>query len=170
MNDKIKIPPKGLAIIALLGPSFVWCAEYIGSGEVILATRTGSILGTTVIWAIIIGIFLKFWIGMSGAHYTVCTGEGMIDMFSRMPGPRNYAVWIVLIAQFASAAISIGSIAVAAGIFINSLIPISPYFGGLFVTIFCLLIAWTGKFNILKIIMSILVFIIIIGAATTWMK
>ena len=102
----IKKPPVGLAVLMLVGPSFVWAAEYIGSGEVILATRTGAILGTTVLWAIVIGIFLKFWIGMSGARYTVCTGEGMIDMFDRMPGGRHWAVWTVLVIQFVAATFS----------------------------------------------------------------
>ena len=49
----IKKPPVGLAVLALVGPSIVWAAEYIGSGEVILATRTGAILGTAVLWAIV---------------------------------------------------------------------------------------------------------------------
>jgi len=97
MNNKnndndIKIPPKGLAVLALVDPSFVWCAAYIGTGEVILATRTGAILGYSIIWAVVFGIFLKYWIGMCGARYTVCTGEGMIDMFDRIPGPRHWAV------------------------------------------------------------------------------
>ncbi|UCE05501.1 MAG: Nramp family divalent metal transporter [bacterium] len=168
MNDKsndngIKIPPRGMAILALVGPSFVWCAEYIGTGEVILATRTGAILGYSIIWAVVFGIFLKYWIGMCGARYTVCTGEGMIDMFDRIPGPRHWVVWIVLIAQFISATISIGSVASAAGIFMNGLIPISPYFGGWFVTIFSLIVVWSGIFDLLKIVMSFFVLIIIIG-------
>jgi Mn2+/Fe2+ NRAMP family transporter len=141
-DNKIKIPPKGLAVLALIGPSFVWCAEYIGTGEVILATRTGAILGYSIIWAVVFGIFLKYWIGMCGARYTVCTGEGMIDMFDRIPGPSHWVVWIVLVVQFISATISIGSVASAAGIFLNSLIPISPYFGGWFVTIFSLLVVF----------------------------
>ncbi len=162
-NFGIAIPPKGLAILTLVGPSFVWASEYIGSGEVILATRAGAILGPSILWAILIGIFLKYWIGMSGARYTVCTGEGMIDMFARMPGPRNWVVWLVLIAQFASATVAIGSIASAAGVFVNSLIPISPYFGGWLVTIFALLVVWTGIFDIMKIIMSLFVLIIVLG-------
>ncbi len=40
----IKSPPVGFAVLALVGPSMVWAAEYIGYGEVILATRTGTIL------------------------------------------------------------------------------------------------------------------------------
>lgn len=159
----IRIPPRGLAILTLVGPSFVWCAEYIGSGEVILATRTGAVLGTSVIWAIVGGIFLKYWIGMSGARYTVCTGEGMIDMFDRIPGPSHWAVWIVLVAQFGTAAISIGSIASAAGMFVHSLIPITPYFSGWLVTILALVVVWSGLFKWLKIVMSFLVIIIILG-------
>ncbi|MHC4396750.1 MAG: Nramp family divalent metal transporter [Planctomycetota bacterium] len=164
MDDTaIKKPPVGLAILVLVGPAFVWAAEYIGSGEVILATRTGAILGTTVLWAIVIGIFLKFWIGMSGARYTVCTGEGMIDMFNRIPGPSHWAVWIVLVAQFASATISIGSIATAAGVFVNSIIPIRATVAGWLVTFFALAVVWSGIFNVLKIVMSIFVLIIVLG-------
>ncbi|MGH7600907.1 MAG: Nramp family divalent metal transporter [bacterium] len=162
-TEPIKLPPKRFAILAAVGPAFVWCAEYIGSGEVILATRTGAILGTGVMWAIVAGIVLKYWIGMSGARYTVCTGEGMIDMFSRMPGPKNWAVWIVLIAQFVSAAISIGSLAAAAGVFVSSLVPISPYAGGWLVTIFSVAVVWTGIFELLKMVMSFCVFIIVLG-------
>ena len=163
-NDSdIQTPPKGLAILMLVGPAFIWCAEYIGSGEVILATRTGAILGHLIIWAVVFGIFLKYWIGMCGARYTVCTGEGMIDMFDRIPGPHHWVVWIVLVVQFISATVSIGSIASAAGIFINSLIPISPYFGGWFVTIFCLTMVWSGIYNVLKMVMSFFVLMIIIG-------
>ena len=159
----IKKPPKGLMILVLIGPAFVWAAEYIGSGEVIIATRTGAILGTTILWAVVLGIFLKFWIGMSGARYTVCTGEGMIDMFGRMPGPGHWAVWIVLVAQFASATISIGSLATAAGVFVNSIIPIGATLAGWLVTLFALAMVWSGAFNILKIVMSIFVLIIVLG-------
>ncbi|KPK86457.1 MAG: hypothetical protein AMS27_04970 [Bacteroides sp. SM23_62_1] len=165
MTDKptISTPPRGLAILLLVGPSIVWASEYIGSGEVILATRTGAILGYGVMWAVIIGIFLKFWIGMSGARYTVCTGEGMIDMFDRMPGPKHWAVWIVLVAQFVAGTISIGSVAAAGGTFLSSLVPISPAAGGWIVTIFAFLVAWSGEFRWLKITMSILILVVIIG-------
>ena len=162
-NNPVALPPKGLAIFALLGPAFVWSAEYIGSGEVILATRMGAILGYTVLWAPIIGIILKYCIGLSGARYTVCTGEGMIDMFGRMPGGKNWAVWIVLVGQFLAGAISIGSVASAAGIFANSLIPLKPFIWGWIITIFAICVVWSGTFGIIKYIMSGLIFVIIIG-------
>lgn len=162
-HSSIKTPLTGLAILAILGPSIVWASEYIGSGEVILATRNGAIFGTGITWVVISGIFLKFWIGMSGARYTVCTGEGMIDMFARMPGPKNWAVWIVLVAQLFSAAIAMGSVATAAGIFLSTLLPISHSLGGWLVTVFAFLIAWVGKFDWIKVVMSILVLVMVIG-------
>jgi Mn2+/Fe2+ NRAMP family transporter len=163
MNDiTIKKPPVGLAVFLLVGPSFVWAAEYIGSGEVILATRTGAILGTTVLWAIVLGIFLKFWIGMSGARYTVCTGEGMIDMFNRI-GRFHLVVWVIVVIQFFCAIASIGAVATAAGVFVSSMIPIDTKLAVCLVTIFALAVTWSGKFDILKIVMSIFVLIIVLG-------
>ncbi|UCD38018.1 MAG: Nramp family divalent metal transporter [Fidelibacterota bacterium] len=165
-NHAIKRPPTGLAVFALVGPAFVWCGEYIGTGEVILATRTGAILGTGVIWAVVAGIFLKYWIGMSGARYTVCTGEGMIDMFDRIPGPRHWVVWIVLVAQFIAATISLGSVAAAGGVFVSELIPLPPYLAAWLVTIFCLSVVWSGLFNLLKMVMSLFVLVIVVGVIT----
>ena len=156
-------PPKGLAILFMIGPGLVWCSEMIGSGEVILTTRNGAVLGIGVMWAILSGIFLKYWIGVGGARYTVCTGEGMMDMFDRIPGPKHWVVWIVLVIQFISGSIAIGALASASGVFINALIPISPYFGGWAVSIVALLVTWFGGFKLLKAFMSFLVFLIIAG-------
>ncbi len=169
----INKPPVGLAILAMVGPSFIWAAEYIGTGEVILATRTGAILGVTVLWAIVIGIFLKFWIGMCGARYTVCTGEGMIDMFDRMPGPKHWAVWVVLVVQFIAGTFSIGAVVTAAGVFVSSLLPAGmfpefiasrlPTLCAWGVTFFAVIVVWSGVFGILKMVMSFCVLIIVIG-------
>jgi len=165
MENKSMIPkaPKGFLALALIGPGFVWSAEYIGSGEVILATRAGAILGFTVLWAPIIGIILKTCIGLCGARYTVCTGEGMVDMFGRMPGKGNWAVWIVLISMFFAGSMAVGSAASAASVFANSLIPISPFVWGWIISLFAVAVVWSGTFDIIKYIMSVFVFIIVGG-------
>ena len=55
------------------------------------------------------------------------------------------------------------AIAAAAGAFINSLVPINPYFGGWFVAFFALVVVWSGLFDILKIVMSIFILITVLG-------
>lgn len=150
-------------MLAIVGPSLIWCAEYIGSGEVILATRTGAILGVSVLWAVVLGIFLKYWIGLSGGIYTVCTGEGMMDMFARIPGPRHWAVWLVLLVQLGAGAVAMGSLASAAGAFMAPLTQLPPFLAGWLATAFAVGIAWTSEFKLLKIVMSCLVAVTVLG-------
>ncbi len=166
----IKKPPVGLAIFALAGPSLIWAAEYIGSGEVVVATRVGSILGLGVLWAIALGVFLKFVIGLAGARYTVCTGEGMIDMFARVPGPKNWAVWIVLVVQIIAGCISMGGLAAASASFLSEIFGMDTLTMGLLVTLFAVGIAWTGDFSILKIVMSGLVGVTVLGVLVVAVK
>jgi len=161
--DDIAAAPRGLALLWMIGPAFVWAGEFIGSGEVILATRLGGVLGTSILWAPALAVILKCWIGMGGARYTVCTGEGMIDMFSRLPGPKNWAVWIILIAQTLGAAVSIGVLAKAAGLFAASLVPLPPFLCSWILTLAAVFLVWSGRFEYLKRSMTILVTVVIIG-------
>jgi len=160
-------PPKGLLILAMVGPSFVWCAEYIGSGELVLATRTGAILGPGILWAVILGIFLKYWIGMSGGRYTVCTGEAMIDMFDRIPGPRHWVIWVILVVQAIAAIIAIAALANVAGMFFASIFGantrIAQILCGWAVSLTAAAFVWSGTFKVLKMVMSVLVSIIVVG-------
>jgi len=151
--------------LAVVGPSFIWCAEYIGSGEVILATRAGAVLGTSVLWAVVVAILLKCWIGMAGARWTAITGEGMIDLFARMPGPRHWLVWLVLIVQLPAGIVSIGAIAKASAVFLNSLVPLThgTVIWGIAASLFAVTVAWTGRFSVLKMVMSGFVMIIVVG-------
>jgi hypothetical protein len=87
----------------------------------------------------------------------------MIDMIARVPGPRNWGVWITLVAQLAAGTIAIGSLAAAAGIFVHSLLGIPPIIAGWLVTLFALAVVWSDVFNFLKFFMSIFVVIIVIG-------
>ena len=164
-------PPKGMALLLMIGPAFVWMGEAIGSGEVILSTRFGAVLGTAVLWVPATAIFLKYWMGMAGARYTVCTGEGMMDMFSRLPGPKNWAVWLVLLAQAFAATISTGGLAVASGVFVHALIPALPSFVWSWVlAALAVSVVWSGKFDALKRVMSVLVTIMIIGVSYVALK
>jgi Mn2+/Fe2+ NRAMP family transporter len=165
MSDDLRTPPRGLSILLLVGPAFIWSAEYIGTGEVLLATRAGAVLGTSILWAVVLGVALKYWIGMAGARYTACTGEGMVDLFDRIPGPRHWAVFVVLVVQLFAGALSIGAVATAAGAFLNRLIPALPgTAAGWIVASLALLVAWTGAFDLLKGVMSFFVLVIVGGA------
>ncbi|MBL7645643.1 MAG: Nramp family divalent metal transporter [Candidatus Hydrogenedentes bacterium] len=172
-SNAVAVPPRGWMLLLAIGPGLVWCGEYIGTGEVILSTRSGAIFGVAILWVPVMAIFTKFWIGLAGAHYTVTTGEGMIDMLSRAPGPRNWVIWPVFIGQICSGMISTSAVASAAGAFAHYLIPGVP--SAVFAALSALMVifvVWSGLFGPLKQIMSLLVLAIIAGtvavAWTTW--
>ena len=161
-----KAPSGFWGFLLVLGPSLVWCGEYIGSGEVIIATRTGAILGPAVMWAIVVGIFLKYWIGLCGARYTVVTGEGMVDCFSRAPGPKNWLVWIVFVGQIVSGICAVGALALAAATFLGALLPLGRHTNliwGAIVTAVTFLVALSGRFDMLKYVMTMFVAVIVLG-------
>jgi len=166
-------PPRGLALIMALGPGLVWCGEYIGSGEVLLATRSGAIFGVAILWVPVIAIFSKYWIGLAGAHYTVTTGEGMIDMMARTPGPKNWVIWPVFVGQVIAGATSTAALAVLTGKLAAYFFPsVSPVLMGWIAVLIVISVVWGGKFEPLKHIMSLLVLLIVVGACAvairTW--
>lgn len=161
--ERIALPPRGFALLLAVGPAIVWCAEYIGSGEVILATRTGAVLGTGVLWAVVIGVFLKYVIGLAAGWYTVATGESLIDLIGRMPGPKNAVVWLVLVAQLLASVLAIGSLAASAGAFVSAITPLPGYAAGWAVTLLAVAVAWVGEFRPLKYLMAGLITVTIAG-------
>ncbi len=96
----------------------------------------------------------------------------MIDMLSRTPGPRNWVVCPVFIGQLCSGAIATGALVTAASIFAGHFIPLPPFLLGWVITAAVIAISWTGRFDILKKGMAVLVLLIIIGvfdvARTAW--
>jgi Mn2+/Fe2+ NRAMP family transporter len=165
--------PRGLALLMALGPGLVWCGEFIGSGEVILATRNGAIFGIAILWVPILATFAKFWIGLGGAHYTVTTGEGMIDMMGRVPGPKNWVVWPVFVVQIVAGAFSTGALATVTSYLLHYFFPgILQFVLGWIAVVAVIAITWSGAFEPLKQAMSLLVLLIIVGtlavAVRTW--
>lgn len=169
----VSAAPRGWMLLLALGPGLIWCGEFIGSGEVILSTRTGAIFGATLLWVPVMAILTKVWIGLAGAHYTVSTGEGMIDMLSRTPGPRNWVIWPVFIGQICSGMISTAALASATGAFAHYFVPsVSPVAFGWLAVLLVIALVWTGLYDLLKNVMTLLVLFIILGtfavAYTTW--
>jgi hypothetical protein len=87
----------------------------------------------------------------------------MMDLFARLPGPRRWAVWLVLVAQLVASVLAIGAVASSAGVFLAELTPLRPFVAGWLVTLMAVAIAWVGEFALLKVVMSALVLTTTVG-------
>src|SRR5688500_11410174 len=104
MNEKhstqtVPPSPKGRQIFKWLGPGFLWMVSAAGSGELLFTPRIGALYGYALLWALAAAVALKWFINREIGRYAVCTGESVLRGFATLPGPRNWAVWVILLPQ-----------------------------------------------------------------------
>ncbi|HAI98055.1 TPA: hypothetical protein DCL30_00740 [Candidatus Peribacteria bacterium] len=78
----------------LIGPSFILLGLGLGSGEVILWPYFASNHGLGMVWAIIVGVTMQFFINMEVERYALIFGESIFVGFARMF--RWLPVWFIL--------------------------------------------------------------------------
>lgn len=94
-----------------LGPGFLWMVSAAGSGELLFTPRVGALYGYSLVWAMLAAVLLKWFINREIGRFTVCTGKTIIDGFSELPGPKNWALYLILIPQLLVAVASIAGLA-----------------------------------------------------------
>lgn len=87
-NDRLrlgkKILPKAPRLKKLLGPSFILLGMGLGSGEIILWPFLASNYGLGIVWGILIGITIQFFINMEVERYALIYGESIFVGFARL--------------------------------------------------------------------------------------
>ena len=83
-----------LSFWAILGPGLLLAATGIGGGDLTTATFVGGMLGTSVLWAVALGAFMKFVITEGIARWQLATGQTIIEGVVQRLGP--VVIWIFL--------------------------------------------------------------------------
>ncbi|MEL7417634.1 MAG: Nramp family divalent metal transporter [Cyanobacteria bacterium J06555_3] len=109
----ISKPPRGKQRLQWVGPGFIFIAASAGgAGEILFPPRVGSLYGYAFVWAMIAAVLLKWFVNREIGRFAVCTGATILDGFKKLPGPKNWAVWLILVPQLF---VSVGSVAGLAG-------------------------------------------------------
>lgn len=66
-------------ILSLIGPGILIAATGVGAGDLATGAIVGSKLGTTVLWAVLVGAFLKFVLTEGLARWQLATGETILE-------------------------------------------------------------------------------------------
>lgn len=75
----------------VLGPGAIIASANIGSGEMIFASRGGSIFGYALIWAFVVAAITKAALAYSMNRYTVVAGEHPMTRWATVfPGPKGW--------------------------------------------------------------------------------
>ena len=82
----------------------------VGSGSVLFTPRVGSRYGYELLWAALIIIALMWVMIREIGRYTVVTGRTILAGYRGVPGPRGWAVWIIVVPG------AVAGVAVIAGV------------------------------------------------------
>jgi Mn2+/Fe2+ NRAMP family transporter len=111
-------------LFALIGPGLLVAATGVGAGDLATAAFTASKLGVAVLWAVLLGAFLKFVVTEGLARWQLATGETLLEgALRRLGRPVRYlfAVYFVLWSFF------VGSALISAcGVAIHAIVPVFP--------------------------------------------
>lgn len=95
----VQDPPSSFGgIMRQIGPGLIIAANIVGSGELIMTTKTGASAGIVLLWLILLGCVVKVFVQLELGRFTVSSGETTLTALNRVPGPRTRRInWVVLL-------------------------------------------------------------------------
>jgi len=97
LASDIQDPPSSLGgILRQIGPGLIIAANIVGSGELIMTTKTGASAGIVLLWLILLGCMVKVFVQLELGRFTISSGETTLTALNRVPGPRGRRInWVV---------------------------------------------------------------------------
>ena len=82
------------SLFAMIGPGLLLAATGVGSGDLATASIVGGMLGVGVLWAVLVGCFLKFVVTEGLARWQLASGETLLEGAVRRVG--RIVIWLFL--------------------------------------------------------------------------
>ena len=129
-DDSAIAPPprRPLQILKHIGPGLIIAANIVGSGELIMTTKTGAQAGIALLWLILLGCVVKVFVQLEFGRFAISHGETTLASLNRVPGPRILGMnWIVLfwLAMISTSTAQLGGIAGGVGQSLSLTLPLT---------------------------------------------
>ena len=82
------------SLVGMIGPGLLLAATGVGAGDLATGTFVGGLLGTAVLWAVVVGAAMKFVVTEGLARWQIATGETLIEGVAARAG--CWALWLFL--------------------------------------------------------------------------
>jgi Mn2+/Fe2+ NRAMP family transporter len=176
-GSQVQEPPTSLGgRFRFLGPGMITSAAVVGSGELLTATALGAEAGFVLFWLVFVSTFVKVWVQIELARWTVSTGRVAIAGYDDVPprlGKRGWMAWLVML-MFVQFLTSQAGVISAAAFAFSTLFPIGgePYSLlsiGSWVAILAaiaIFIHLANKYSVVERVSTVLVFTVTAFAVT----
>lgn len=128
----VQDPPTHLAgKLRFLGPGMITSAAVVGSGELLTATTLGAEVGFLLLWLVFVSTFVKVWVQIELARWSISTGKVAITGYNEIPpraAKRGWMAWLVLL-MFVQFLVSQAGVITASAYAFSTLLPFGddPY-------------------------------------------
>lgn len=160
--------PRGRERLKWVGPAIIWMISAIATGELIFTPRIASLYGYTVLWTMILAIFLKTLLAREIGRYAVVTGSSLLEGIKKLPGPRNWGIWLIIVPQFFVAVTTITGMSGAASSAIILAIPGSFQLWAIAFLLISIILVFLGKYRaveLISIVMALIITVALVSAA-----
>ena len=127
-SDQTLEPPRTLLrTLRFLGPGLIVAGAIVGSGELVLTTKTGAEAGINLLWLIIIGCLIKVFVQVELGRYAVTHSQTTLVALNSLPGPKfkvHPVLWAWAVMMF-GAVLQLGGILGAVGQAMAIAVPIT---------------------------------------------
>lgn len=164
--ENIAAAPTFWQRIRIIGPGFVWAAAAIGSGELIIASKVGAEYGLVFVWALWLGIWLKYWIQKGILDLSILTGRPVVELWHEgAMGKASSTYWLLFFILTATGVA--GLIGLSASIAAALIPQISVTVWAVVLTLGIVALAYSQRYAIFEKIMLVFCLALGIGVAAT---
>ena len=159
--------PAGWKRFSWFGPGFIWMVSSVGSGSVLFTPRIGARYGFTLLWIALLGAFLTWVIIREIGRFTVVSGKTLLDGYREIPGPKNWAVWLIFIPGIASGIIVVAGISGLVGSALMIAFPGTHAMYALGIMFFSAALVITGRYKKLEKVATVMSGVLVLSVLIT---
>src|SRR5262245_25405289 len=108
--------------LAIIGPGMIVAATGVGAGDLATGAFTGSKLGTSVLWAVVLGVTLKFAVNEGLARWQLMTGTTLLEGVARHLGRPVITIFLTYLIFWTFFVAS--ALMNASGVAMNAVLPL----------------------------------------------
>ncbi|MGM0518802.1 MAG: Nramp family divalent metal transporter [Campylobacterota bacterium] len=172
VRNKVAQTPEGFKKLKWYGPGLLWMLSAVGTGSILFTPRVSSAYQYELLWLLLIVCFFMWVMIKEMARFSVVTGETMLWGMSKLPGPKNWAVWTIFIPQLFAAAVGIAGLCAIVGSAFSSFFPGDAKLYAIGTLLLCVLVTATGHYmrieQISKWMATLLLISVIISAVAVF--
>ena len=159
-HETILDPPQSFwGRFRFVGPSLIITATLVGSGELLATTTFGAKVGFAALWLIIGTCLIKVALQEALGRYTISSGDTTLKAFTRLPGPKNWAIWFWLVVIIATS-VQLGAISRVVGEAVKLTLGQSgaeEFIWAPVICLICLVLLYNGKYAVIEKVSTLLV-------------